>query len=123
MDRSVNDLVLYEILTLKVVLQIKTPVPGMGKVIVSQRGPIDPQVLKAIATSLGYPSEHYGKTLLFKTPHTRVIEHEDIKVVLTWKLHPYWVAFIVLKGTVQLPEEKTSHQSSPAVSSSSYNND
>lgn len=43
-------------------------------------------------------SELDGKTLLLKTPHTGVIEHGEISLEVTWKLHPYWLSFIALEG-------------------------
>lgn len=46
-----------------------------------------PQILQTIAIVLGYPPESDSETLLLKTPHIWVKEHEKIKVVATWQLH------------------------------------
>lgn len=40
-------------------------------------------------------SEHDGKVLLMKAPHIQVTEHEKIKLMLTWKLQPYYLVYIV----------------------------
>lgn len=44
------------------------------------------------------PPELGGKTLLVKAPHTRVTKHGKIKLVPTWKLRSYWLAFMVMEG-------------------------
>ena len=54
-----------------------------------------------IAAALAYSPVVSSKTPLLKTPHTQVIEHEDIKLLLTWKLHTHWLTFIVLAGAAQ----------------------
>lgn len=38
-----------------------------------------------------------GKTLLLKIPHTQGTGHGKRKLLLTWKLHPYWLVFTALK--------------------------
>lgn len=50
---------------------------------------------------LDYPSD-----LDSKTPHTWVIEYREIKQVLTWKLHLYWLAFIVLEASMHVTRVK-----------------
>lgn len=50
-----------------------------------------------IISALGCPPELDGKNLSLQTPQTGVIEHEQIKLALTWKPHPLQLAFIVLK--------------------------
>ena len=44
------------------------------------------QTLDPIAIALGYMAKTYGKTLLLKTPHTRVIGLGENKLVLILKL-------------------------------------
>lgn len=51
------------------------------------------------------------------------MEHEDIKLVLTWKLYPYWLTFIVIEVLCSLLEEKSNHLCYSAVSPVSYNTD
>lgn len=70
MDVSVIIWPSMRFLTFNFFLQIKTPVPGMGDLIIIQWGLIDPQTLQAIDTVFGYTSEQDGKTLLLKMPHT-----------------------------------------------------
>lgn len=43
-----------------------------------------------------------GKPLFLKMLYTCIVKHGVIKLVLTRKLHPYWLAFIVQKGVVIL---------------------
>ena len=56
--------------------------------------------LTAIAVFLGYFLELDGNTVGLETPLTQVTGHVDIKLVLTWKLYPCWLAFIVLEGSM-----------------------
>jgi hypothetical protein len=39
-------------------------------------------------------------TLLLNTQHARVRENGEMKLVLTWKLHHFWPAVIVLEGAM-----------------------
>lgn len=41
-----------------------------------------------------------SKTLLPKTPQTCILKHGEIKRVPIWKLHPYWLAFMVSEDAV-----------------------
>lgn len=59
-----------------------------------------PQVLQTIANALGCPPKLGGKTLLLKTPPAWVTGLGEIKLVPTLKLHSYWVAFMVLEGSI-----------------------
>lgn len=61
-----------------------------------------PQTIKAIATTVGYMPELDGKTLLLKTLHvyTLTIGHGEIKLGLSWKFPPCWLAFRVPEGGV-----------------------
>lgn len=52
------------------------------------------------ATALGCPLELDGKTLLLKIPHTLVKGYREIKMILNRKLPHYWLAFIVLEGSM-----------------------
>lgn len=42
------------------------------------------------------------KTIVMKTPHISVLEQRENKMVFTWKLHPSWLAFIVLENTMHV---------------------
>lgn len=61
-----------------------------------------------IAAALAYSPVVNSKTPLLKMSHTQVIEHEDIKLLPTWKLHTHWLTFIVLAGAVQATRTKKS---------------
>lgn len=37
-------------------------------------------------------SRNDGETLLLMTSKTWVMEYQEVKLLLTWKLHPYWLA-------------------------------
>lgn len=52
-----------------------------------------------VTTALGYHTELGGSILLLNILH-RVREHGEIMLVLTLKLHLYWLAFIVLDVSV-----------------------
>lgn len=41
-----------------------------------------------------------NKSLLLKRPHSGVKEQGDVRLVLIWKRHPYWLAFVVLKRAI-----------------------
>lgn len=77
--------------------QIKGSIPGVCCLfgLVGQGGPISPQIVQFIVIDLGYPPELDGEVLLVKTPHTQVTGYGKTKLILTWKLHPYCLAFIV----------------------------
>lgn len=57
--------------------------------------------------ALGYPPELNGKTQLLKTPHT-LSQDMDTSSLLTRKLPPSWLAFMVLEGAVQAAGGKPS---------------
>lgn len=63
------------------------------------RGPKDHQTLLATACTW-HPLELASGTLLLQILHTRIIEHGEIKLILTVKLHPDWLAFIVVEGAM-----------------------
>lgn len=50
------------------------------------------------------------ETLLLKTPHSWVIRHGDIELVLTWKLHAHWLAFTLLEGAIRATKGESDHQ-------------
>lgn len=52
------------------------------------------------------PPELAVRILLVKIPHILATEHGEMKLVLTWKLDPYWVAFRVLEGAMHTTEEE-----------------
>lgn len=62
---------------------------------------IDHQTLQTFAIVLGFPPELNSKMILLKISRGWIIGHEDIKLVLTWKLHLYCLAFIVWDGAMQ----------------------
>lgn len=74
--------------------------------ILGQGGAIDPQTLQTVAIVLLYPPALDGKTPMPKlmTPYSWILEHGDIKLGLTWKLHHSRVAFIVREGTMHTTE-------------------
>lgn len=86
-------------------------------------GSIDLQTLQIAAFSLGYPLDLDTETLLLKKPHTLVIEHGEIKLALSQKLHPYWPPFVVLQDAIDTAagEEKSSVVTYATIVS--YNND
>lgn len=61
----------------------------------------------------GYLTELDVNALLQKILHTGVLEPWEIKLVLTWKLHPYWVAFILTEGVEQATRGR--NHSSPVI--------
>lgn len=46
------------------------------------------------------------KSLLLKIPPTRVTEHGEIKRILTWKPHLYWLAFTVQESAMHCQSRK-----------------
>lgn len=102
--------------------QIKISESQMGLLLLEffcQWGHMDPKTLQAIAITLGYPLELDSKILLLKILHSWVIEHREIKLILTWKLHPFWLAFMVLEGAMNaIKGEK--QLSYPTVNPMSY---
>lgn len=44
--------------------------------------PVNIQKLQALANTLGFPPEHDSKILLMNTPHTFVMESDEIQLVL-----------------------------------------
>lgn len=50
--------------------------------------------------AFGSTPELDSKTFLLKTLGRRATEHGTIKLVWTWKLHLYWLAFTVLKSAM-----------------------
>lgn len=47
--------------------------------------------------NLEWHPELDNKILLLRTPCTWLIDHGEIELVFTWKLHSYWLAFMVLQ--------------------------
>ena len=66
-------------------------------------GSHETSLLYAIAFNFGYPLGHDDKTTSMKTPHCCVTEHEETKMITIWKLHPNWLVFIVLQGSMHAP--------------------
>lgn len=58
------------------------------------------------AVALGYHLEFKEKALLMNIPHPWAIQPEEINLVLTWKFHPYWLAFKTLEITIHETEEE-----------------
>ena len=80
----------------------------------------DTQILQAISSALGYSPELDAKTLLLKSLHTQAREQVEIKRLLAWKLHLYWLVFSELH---MLLEKKFRQQSYLPVYLENYNND
>ena len=58
--------------------------------------------------------------LQLKIPHTRVTEHGEIKLVLTWDPNSYRLGFIVLESAKHITREK--HHSHRVVDPENYGN-
>lgn len=56
------------------------------------------QTIQVIATVLGCPPKLSSKTILLKMLYTLVAERRNIQAELTWKIPPWWPAFIVAEG-------------------------
>ena len=56
------------------------------------------QILQAIANAIDYLATLDGIILLLKAPHTWVVE--NIKLLVIWMLHLYWLAYIVLDSSM-----------------------
>lgn len=67
--------------------------------------------LQDIATALSYPSELDVKIQFLKTLHTLTIGHGKIKLIFIWKLHPYFLSFIVLGSAIIVLKEKSNQWS------------
>lgn len=50
------------------------------------------------------------KSLLLKKTLIYEAEHAEVELVPNLDLHPYWLAFLVLEGTLYATEEKGNHQ-------------
>lgn len=61
--------------------------------------------------------------IFLKTSLTCVIEHDKKSSCDEWKLLPYWLAFIVLKGAIQTTEGEMESQPYLAVNPLNYSND
>lgn len=103
MPRARNGLVLLELLAVEVLQTSLTS--------------------QAVPHALGFPPEFGGKTILMKTPSTWVRDHADIKQVLTWKLHPYWLAFILQEHVIHATGGEEESEILPSREPCSYNND
>lgn len=77
---------------------------------------------QAVPHALGFPPEFGGKTILMKTPSTWVRDHADIKQVLYWKLHPYWLAFILQEHAIHATGGEKESGILPSREPCSYNN-
>ena len=47
---------------------------------------------------------------------------KEVKLVLTWNLHFYWLALVMLGSMIHASGVESSHQSYSAMNSESYNN-
>lgn len=61
----------------------------------------------------GYPSELDNKTLLLKTINTEKNKQEEIKLILTWKLHLYWLDLMMLDAAMKTTRGKIQSSISP----------
>jgi len=74
-----------------------------------------PMLLVTFQNSMARP---YLRTL-----YAGVMEHGDIKLILTEKLQSYWLTFIMLECVCMVLEEKRNNQSYSSMIAASYNND
>lgn len=81
-----------------------------------------PSNKKLFAVALGDPPKLDVKALLQKTSNNWAVGHGEIKLLLTCKLHPHWLAFIVLKVSMHATRGKI-NQCYQAVIAMSYNKD
>lgn len=72
---------------------------------------------------LGQFPEVDGKTLLLKTPYIYVRVHSEMKPILIWEFHLYWLVFMILQVPHTLLEEESISQSHPVVNPENYSND
>ena len=70
------------------------------------KGAPEKPTTQAMSTSCSPQTD--GKILLLKTIFTQLINHRKVKLVSTWILQHYWLAFMVLKVLGTLSEEKCS---------------
>lgn len=86
--------------------QIKRPVPGMEYLpskLLNRGVPEDlPARIKAIATAFVCSLEIDGKTVLLRIPYTMTTWDGEIKLVLMVKCHPFFKAFIISSGAIQV---------------------
>lgn len=68
----------------------------------SVRSYISPQIASSSDTVI-YPLNLDGKILLLKITHNRFIDHKIFKMVLTWKILPYYLSCLVLKVALHTP--------------------
>lgn len=60
------------------------------------------QILQVITSAIDHLPQTDSKVLLLKITHTSVLEQGEIKLVLSWKLHPYQLAFLALDGATTI---------------------
>lgn len=83
--------------------QVKLQVPGLGYIKLSCRlkGSCgNPQTIQAAAKTKGCSPQIDSKTLLLKTPSTKLIEHGEIQLVTTKILYLYVLVCLVQKSTL-----------------------
>jgi hypothetical protein len=59
-------------------------------------------IILSTTSQIGKPS------LLLKIAHSLLAGQADMKLKLSWKLSPHWLALTVLEGTVQIPGKELS---------------
>lgn len=64
-----------------------------------------------------YSSELDNKTLLLKTSNSGVTEQKEIKLILTWKLHPYWLGLMMPEGAMKTTRKENKSLISPTCES------
>lgn len=64
--------------------------------------------LETIASVAGYHPQPTVRPYCRETLHTFGTEHGEVRLVLNWKLHPYWVLSIVLEGAVHTTKREKS---------------
>lgn len=74
--------------------QIKSPSARCWISFYQVAGQQGPKTLTSLqVTAIVYSPELDDKTVLLRTTHSCIIEHEEIKLLSTWKLQNHWIAF------------------------------
>lgn len=105
--------------------QIESPAPRIGYLF-RVCWPVKSHIPLPKTRDHFHASSHPLKTdstnLLMNAPHTSVIEHGEMKLILAWKPHPYGQLSQCWKVLCTVTEEKCNHKSYLPVNPVSYNN-
>lgn len=74
-----------------------------------------------LPTITGCCQSHWLLLRIYCSEH-HILHHRTMGnlAVLTWNPHPYWIAFVVLRGAWMLLGDKSRHQYYPAVNAVNY---